>query len=92
MEETKFLKRKSVDTFNAKNPRQSHYPPHKTDFDFCRGLFYIVVLRSFEEPRQAKLGLGTFFQDFWSESFYVIARAKARSNTVFGDLARSEIG
>ena len=25
--ETKFLKRKSVDTFNAKNPRQSHLVP-----------------------------------------------------------------
>ena len=34
----------------------------------------------------------TFFQDIWSEGFYVIARANARSNQAFADFARSEIG
>ena len=34
----------------------------------------------------------TFFQEFWSEGFYVIARAKARSNPAFTDLKRSEVG
>ena len=30
------------------------------------------------------------FQDIWAEGFYVIARAKARSNPAFGDLLRSK--
>ena len=32
---------KHVDTFNASDSRQSHQAPHKKDFGFCQGLFYL---------------------------------------------------
>ena len=32
---------KHVDTFYANDSRQSHQAPHKKDFGFCQGLFYL---------------------------------------------------
>lgn len=50
---------KTTDCGSVMRGFESHHPPHKTDFDFCRGLFYIAVLRSFEEPNRP-IGLSGF--------------------------------
>ena len=54
LEETQFLKRKSVDTFNASDSRQSHQAPHKKADDFCYLLFYFEEFVGLTEPNEAK--------------------------------------
>ncbi len=60
---------KTTDCGSVMRGFESHNPPHKKDFGFSQGLFYMCCedenpqnakhLWSFEEPYKAELGLGS---------------------------------